>query len=632
MHLLMRGRSVDRVTGLTEHWEFDLAKLAVGVRGRKGFRGRPALAERVFRGFESLYRTGAKSSAESALSHLIWFWRFLDEQELLSRMMPAVQHVHIDDLDWHELEAIWRLFIDWLKASRSKSAYKVNFYVYSVFGAAHRQALKKAETPKDHLDIYIYFTESRSSAYGHVPLTFEEASRAFRLLAGCWRDILKAIEGGRRAASCGRDPMTGSSGRNRWEGGGWAAFENRLWLIHNDLPFGYLSHRPGKRATMMDGFKGFSLSAELTPLRPGARGFWGHVGACFLTWREIAVAFAMVCIKTGMSPDAIARMRVDKWYAEDPMHPGKRVIVFGPKRFPGATLRASSSKNRLTDAYQIILKVIHLTAPLRERAEEVARATGNKKLATAAKLIWIWPSAHGLVDMLPGRSNDEAHRFLDGFFERHGVRRDNGDPLNFRFHMGRHIWALFAYHRTGFNHVLVAQSLNHSNLKSLLHYLEQQIVRVNDRIRLIKLHGMVLSDLEAGRYDPRSYRETMPGQLSSKGVRCTSPRDPSPGADPGNPGGRICRMQKCWACFKWYATSECLPYLLRMIDDLESIRIEIGVILWKTSDYPEMLAVYQYIVSQFHPSLIENARKLASSIRPIVQTTRFLRPSSGNVG
>lgn len=632
MNLLMRGRTVDRVTGLTEHWELDLAKLATGVRGRRGYRGRPALASRVFQGFETLYCTGAQSSAESALSHLIWFWRFLDEQELLSRTLSAVQHAHIDDLDWHELEAVWRLFIDWLKASGTKSAYKVNFYVYGVFNVAHRKALKRGATTKDHLDIYIYFSEQRSTAYGHTPLTFEEASRAFRLLAEYWRDILRAIERGREAASRGRNPMTGSSGRNRWEGAGWSAYENRLWVIYNDLPFGSLSHRPDKKATILSGFKGLSLSAELSPLRPETRGFWGHVGACFLTWREIALAFAMVCIKTGMSPDAIARMRVDEWYVEDPMHPGKRVIVFGPKRILGATLRASSSKTRLTDAYQIILKVIELSAPLRRRAEELARATGDKKLAKTAKLIWIWPSAHGLGEMLPGKSNDDAHRFLDELLERHGVRRDNGEPLNFRFQMGRHVWALFAYHRTGFNHVLVAQALNHSNLRSMLHYLEQQILKVNDRIRLIKLHGMVLDDLEAGRYDPRSYREEAPGHLSSKGVHCTSPHDPSPGADPGNPGGRICRMQKCWACFKWYATSKSLPYLLRMIDDLEIIRIEIGMILWKTSDYPEMLAVYQYIVSRFHPSLVEDARKLASSMRPIVQTARFLRPSSGKVG
>lgn len=630
MDLLMRGRSVDRVTGLTAHWHFDLAKLANGVGGKKCFRGRPALAERVFPGFETLYRTGSKSSAESALSHLIWFWRFLDELDLLSRTLPAVQEVRTDDLDWNELEAVWRLFIDWLKSHAGKSAYKVNFYVYGVFNVSHRKALAAGKTTKDHLDIYMYFTAGKSAAYGHVSLTFEEASRVFRLLAGRWREILKAIEGGRRAASLGRDPMTGSSGRNRWEGAGWTAYENRLWVILNDLPFGSLSRRAGKKATMMTGFSGFSLPAELSPLQLEATGFWGHVGACFLTWREIAIAFAMVCIKTGMSPDAIARMRVDKWYTDDPMHPGKRVIVFGPKRMPGSTLRASSSKSRLTDAYQIILKVIHLTAPLRARAEEVAHDTGDKRLAKAAKLIWIWPSGHGIVDMLPGKSNDKAHQFLDALFEQHGIRSDNGHPLNFRFHMGRHVWALFAYHRTGFNHVLVAQALNHSNLKSLLHYLEQEILRVNDRIRLIKLHGLVLNDLADGEYNPRSYREGPQGHLSSKGVRCTSISDPSPGADPGNPGGRICRMQKCWACFKWYATSECIPYLLRMIEDLETIKIEIGLILWKTSDYPEMLAVYEYIIGQFHPSLIEDARMRASAMRPIVQTARFLRPASGS--
>jgi hypothetical protein len=271
--------------------------------------------------------------------------------------------------------------------------------------------------------------------------------------------------------------------------------------------------------------------------------------------------------------------------------------------------------------------VIKETEPLRTRASEIAQSTGNKKLAKAAELIWVYPSPRGgLGTLLPGRSavREKMQSFLNQLLADRGVRKDSGRPFEFLFTMGRDLWAAFVYRRSGFSHLITAQALGHSNLKSLLHYIEKREVQISDRKRLIDLQGMVLADLRHGRYEPRSYREGAPAVRSSKGVECKNYEHPSQEADPGNPGGRPCRAQRCWACFDWYATVESLPYLLRMTADLEAIRTELGWTLWETSDYPIMLSVYEHIISKFHVSHMEAARIAAADLPPIITLARFL--------
>ena len=202
--------------------------------------------------------------------------------------------------------------------------------------------------------------------------------------------------------------------------------------------------------------------------------------------------------------------------------------------------------------------------------------------------------------------------------------RENKEPLRYRFSQGRDVWGLFVYHKSGFNHILTAQALGHSSLSSLLHYLEKRTLKVADRKRLIELQGKVITDLREATYSPLRYREKIAAAVrSATGLKCTDPTHPAPEADPGNPGGRTCRSQGCWACFNWYATVESLPYLLRMILDLKGMREVMALAVWETSDYPSMLEIYEYIVAKFHKDHVSKAEISASQMRPIITTTRF---------
>ena len=617
MSLAIRGRGADRGLGGTERWDLDMSDLEIGKPGPKGFRGRPGLAARLAPGFQAIHKVGARSSAVVCRSRLFWLFRFLDRCEELSRSVSDIGHVVINNLEWHEVEALWPRFLSWLQEQPLKSVPQINAAIHAVLQASHEIELREGLTTKSTLLTYVAFQQRRDGSYGHDPINYEEGGRLFRTLAGCWRAALKVVEAGRSTASAGQDPRTGSSGKNRWVGSTWARLENRRWLVFNAMPFGILGGVEGSR--VRDGFAAWSPGTTLASALRADTGLWAHVPALFLTADEIAVAFAMVCLKSGMSPVAVARMRVDGWYKDDPMHPGERVVIYGPKRIPGKILRASSSVRRLTDPYQVILKVIQLTEPLRRRALSIAALTGNAKLARAAKLIWIWPTGYGLAHALPGsKALDRMHGVLDALADSHGLKRDDGTQMRFRLSEARSIWAMFVYRRSGFNAVLTAKSLDHSNLRSLLHYIETREAKRLDRHRLIELQGGIVADFRNGRYDPASHRERPVAARSVMGLPCIAPTAPSPEADPGHRAGRICRKQRCWLCHQWFATVESLPYLVRIRLDLEAVSSGLALSLWETSDYPDMLAFCRHVTGKFHRDHVEAATRVAASMPPIV--------------
>lgn len=612
-------------------WELDLSNLAVGGGGAQTFRGRPALLERLLPGFEAHVQGVSESTAYREKSQLIYFWRFLDDLESVSCVFSG-DPVLIDDLDSDEIEVVWKQFITWLRKKpatkmSSRTRYYINSSLYSIWSRAFQAAHLTGATSKSHIEIYVYFKHKKNSSYEGHPLDFDEAKSAFRVLANSWRSILKKIERGRSLALKGCNPMVGSGG-----GGSWKFMANRLWAANEYL----LVTRSQDKIflkKLRDGLSEYAIDDEwrIPNLAQVGTGFNAYLPCLCLTRQEIAVAMAMVTMKTGLNPDAVARMEIDSWYRPDALSPDNRVIIFGPKRTGKYNLQASSSTTRLTDPYLIIQRIIEIQAPLRRRLLAEAERSNDRALRDRAKLVWLFPDFNGQIsDFVPGvgRNTDSAaaHKMLDEIFETAGVRRNDGTPLQYKFSDGRDIWGLFVYHKSGFNNVLTAQALGHSSLASLLHYLDKRVTRIEDRKRLIDLHARVLADLGAGKYEPKRLRALQEGltETAATGLHCTDPQNPDPEADPGNPGGRTCGAQGCWACSKWFGTKESVPYLLKIIADLESIRESMSVALWETSDYPSMQAIYEHILNKFDPSIIDAGRKIADTLPAILVPRQFI--------
>lgn len=630
MNWEISGRCPDPVTRKTIKWNYSIATLANGfARAGIAYRGRPQLTARIREGFELSVNRGTRSSAMARRACVAQFWRFLDFQEKSSELIPDVEAVKIDDLDWDEIEALWRHFLNWLRSKSSSEMsqsykYQVNWAVYSVFMKSFELALADGSTDKPLLEIYVYFKDCQNDSYDIEHIEFEDAKWAFGHLARAWRGILKRIERGRDLASLAGEYVPGSSGAHRWDGGYWHRPENRLAYLLRETPFQLIALDPVKLLQRRSERLRFDLPSDMVWEDGGYQNMTidAHIASVFLRGPEIAVALAMVSMKTGLNVDSIARMPVDSWFRPDPFSPNKRAILFGPKRHGEHHIHASSSRTKHTDAYQIIQRVIEIQAPLRQRMKEVAAATGDVKLARRAKLIWIYPTRMGVKDILPGRNKDEISVWLDRFLEAK-AKIDNRIAVRYRLSHGRDVWALFVYFRSGFNHVLTMRALGHSTLKSLLNYLEKKIVIIEERKKLIDLQGRVIVHLWDGKFRPRDHRVERTN-ASISGLFCSDPTRPDRDADPGNPGGRICVSQRCFACSKWYATKDSLVMLSRVIMDLEELRDTIALSIWETSEYSLMMAMYAYIRSKFHRSLVEKAIEEARHIPAIVQTGMFV--------
>lgn len=624
------GRCLDLVTEKTTRWTYSLAPLAEGISlAGEAFRGRPLLTARIKESFERSLARAALSSAMDRRACLAHFWRFLDDQERISKIVHGLEAVTIDDLSWEELEGCWRHFIDWLRAKPPSEMsqsykYKISWSACYVFLQAFELDFERKKTNKEVLNLYTYFKNTPEEMYDIEHVEFDDAKWGFRQLALAWRGILKRIEIGRSLASQGEDYIAGSSGANRWTGGYWKRVENRLSFLLMETPFHSIAHDPEKFKQQRSSRLRFDLPTELI----WADGFYenatfdAHVASVFLRAPEIAVALAMVTMKTGLNVDTIARMRVDKWFRPDPFSPGRRVILHGPKRDGKRRVRASSSRTKHTDAYKIIERVIEIQAPLRKRMEEVAALTGDREMARRAKLIWVYPTQLGVKDILPGKYRDELNAWLDTFLNARAAEEERPE-FRYRFSDGRDVWALFVYFRSGFNHVLTMQALGHSTIAALLHYLEKKVVIIEESKKLIDLQDRVIVNLRASKFDPARHRpERMHESIS--GLLCSTPTQPDQGADPGNPGGRICSTQRCFACSKWYATKESLTMLSRVIMDLERLRDDIAASIWETSEYPIALAVYLHIRSKFHRTLIAKAIEEAQHLPAVIQTGMFV--------
>ncbi|MBB5694377.1 hypothetical protein [Muricoccus pecuniae] len=628
MNFMVSGKHTDKVTKETTRWQKPI--LASLAEGNERFRGRPLLAQRILPGFQDLHCELTQRSAERSLANLQYFWLFLDDQERASALLDVSSHLRVDDLSWLMLEGVWRNFISWLREipeSRlcKRSKYNINQGTYAVFRRSFELAVELGETDRDTLDIYIYFRSDNKGAYGDDVLSFEEAKSAFRPLARIWRRIVHRTTDARRLAAEGVNPMTGSSGANRWNGGGWHRPENCLWVTERFLPFSGLGLDPALPSRVKGGMRTPVPASLIIPeIAKSTTGTHAYATTRFLGLPELTIAFAMVTMKTGLNPDTLSRMTVDHWSRPDPLNPEKRAILYGPKRVGDRLQRVSSSVVRKTDAYQIIKFVIEIQEPIRRRLMEIAQETGDPEIKRRASLIWIGVLNGALFDFLPAPYNFyKAHRFLDTLFETAGVLREDGSPLRYRMTQGRDVWASFVYHRSGMNYLLTAQALSHTTLGALLNYLEKKQQIVHDRKRLVDLQNKVFTDLKQGQYGPRRYREGYT-EMAITGLNCVDTHNPSPEADPGHRSGTTCLAQRCFQCWNWYATKESLPYLIRIIADLEEHRETISLALWETSDHPLELALYQHIVSKFSDLHIAEAKIAAGQLEPIVQTSLFV--------
>lgn len=648
-------RCTDMVTDRTVTHMVTFYKFAVG---NNSVTGRPSLLERLWPAITVLFRAVNPKTAKQSKHFIRRFWSFLDEMDALRiRSVPTMRP--IDDLDWNELELFWRHWIDWLRASdwSQKEVSKTFWYVKKVLETAFELDKEQGGTEKEALELFGYFRSPRQIKIVET-LQFEDVRKIFKSVRKKWFESVARVGYFNKLADTGHIHwrMASEEGKRR-ETLYWSRLCNRLWFIREYFPW---QKKWGSDCPLKDPAAGFLQYeppnwAPITPWSKKGAKINAHLGAIYLTFEDLAIAIALVAMKTPFNSSTIGSLRASHWFIRDPQHPDRRVVIFARKaRSKGGVQKAYSSINSSSDPYRIISTVIELTEPLRQivrRKAKLLRIKPNRnkqeereleKLTRLSDAVWLYPSQNnGVMDIGPllgGAANYEIHKVIKSVL--HNTTAKDGTRLSFHLKDGREMWALYVYERSGHSLLLTQLTLSHTGLSSIARYLNSRVLRVKNFLKLSKLHERVLSELMNGKYDPVTLRQLVnDGAISndiayklaesvpsSFGLRCTDPKNPDIRADPGHSKGELCRLQLCPFCTKWYATADSVAYLQRALLDLDVLEASIGILIWETSSYPLWQALFQEIVSKFHIDIQKKGIEKAKKMAPIITPRMFIGP------
>ncbi|MDH2327255.1 hypothetical protein QCN27_10285 [Cereibacter sp. SYSU M97828] len=584
----------------------------------------PALRE-LCHGNSSSYCSQLKSSISSLL-------RFLDINSLL------IGNQSLSDPDdtefWRSLQEMWPLYILYLRQLESTDEYK--YQITSNLKRILERSFYLDEARRGPLEVtkefsvYTAFSSSTPDTYDGESLSLIEASHCFKALGKTYRKIKIRFERCNKIADGGTNPQIGSSGANRYSGGTWTHFENRLWVAKNLFP-SEPNRTEAEKARISDGMRTGSIPpdfeiAELLPSNTTALA--RHIGCISYTRSEISIPFGLVALRTGFNPDALARMSITNWYTDSILEPDRKVIIQAYKRGKVYLLKSSSCRFKPLDPYQIINHVISKTEPLRRQLESIAAESGLKHDRERAKLVWLYQDSYGNIrdfssETVGGGGFTRENIIINSVLESLDVKREDGGKIEFDLLMCRDTWAMFAYRKSSYNPVVTAMSLQHKTLKSFTRYIDDRLQLAEDATNLINLQGRIVSDLRQMQLIGTRLRIPRPESLprSAKGLVCISPKDPDRGGDPNHLPGNICGAQRCLECTKWFADARSIPFLLRIKSDLLLIKEASTASAWVASRFYIDLEIVRFILSKFSAPLVRASQVDAESMPPIVPLT-----------
>lgn len=645
-------RYPDMLTGQTVTAVVGFNRFAVG----NGFTtGRPLLLARLWPAIRMLCESLNPRTAKQTRHMIRRFWLFLDHMDALKHLSePKAQH--IDDLQWSELELLWRHWVDWLRSSNwsEREVGRTFWFVKKMFDTAFELEREHGHTEKEVLELFGYF-RTRPDITIAESIEFEDIRKIFKAIRKRWFESVARVTEFNEIADTGWPhwKTVGDANRRR-EFGYWEGLGNRLRFLRDYFPWkkGWVSRCPLKRPDERLAAYKPPAWTPITPWSKKGSSLSTHLGAIYLTFDDLAMAIALVAMKTPFNTSTIGSLRASHWFVRDPQHPEKRVVIFARKaRARGRLQKAYSSIRSTSDPYAVIKTVIERTEPLRNAAREAAAQMRNRqdrseaedreltRLERLSDAVWLCPSPlRGVVDVgetLGAQANERIHQVLNKILVNEKAK--DGGKLRFRLKDGREMWARYVYERSGYSLLLTQFALSHSGLESLARYLNNKALRVRNFLKLSRLQERVFSELSDQKYDPLILRRLVgDGRMtddvvaklrssvrSSFGLRCTDPKHPDVRADPGHTAGAMCRLQLCPFCSKWYATGDSVRFLQRALLDLESIELTAGVLVWETSSYPLWRALFQGIVSRFHSSIQKVALEKARGMPPILIGRRF---------
>jgi hypothetical protein len=363
---------------------------------------------------------------------------------------------------------------------------------------------------------------------------------------------------------------------------------------------------------------------------------------------DLEAPFWLVMHKHGWNEATTLLMDVNDWY-EDYGKNGKQARMFSYKIRAGKDQEAFSRKTEPRHTYSVINQVIAWTRPLREALlheerslrEEfktgVATVESQKRLDQIVKLsnkVWLYLNRRGEISALSG---DDQYKYLNEVVNNRNIA-ELGDNFRLSQRFCRDSYAIFAYEASGYNLVVTHLALSHSDISTLLHYINQKAIANKNRRKFFELQSYIVEETSSGRLNLKTLKQLMSTRnlksdeaarvlsgdapVSRQGFACANAYEPEKHADPGHVAGKACASQNCTAgCSKAFVTASTLEFCCQRIVELEKIQASIPVLAWVTSDHPHDLEFIRELFSLFPEQQRDAAMQRARDAdRPVIYT------------
>jgi|GEM_PF-5087183 len=632
----------------------DLSPIFIGSIGRNvtyPFSGRSGLAAYILHAFGAICaeRKLALKSAHKMYTDFVFFLRFLDEMEAVAKATRSTFKAPKGPNGL--MGSVWSLFIKWLSASGHSSANSIYYHVKRLFDRAAKEFLTPEEAGAWLLDPNPFPNlQKQRSRPTNRNKSADPDEKTLRAVARLLEDQIKTTE---RRFSVARGILNEMTTMDQTAPKGGSDDDAH--------PAAEASSRTA-REEMLPAFQGYPLGPAVRDAyawgkrlswRPRKRiegdhpfyqvqGIWEPIPAsrlagclhAFVPNREdVEHVFALHCMHTGWNFGTTTDMLFDDWVTDHPTRPDlvarlhSRKARAQSKGQKGKIQIAYSLKHKSFRPYNLIQMVLLWTSPLREsiRAELDTLVNTQKNcgsidesrlqvLRRMSRRVWLYLDKTGDIAYFD-IANAGGWHSISSLIRAAELKLPDGTIPRFSQEFVRKSWAVFAYEGSGFNLIVTQMALGHSDLASLLSYLDRKAIRNRNRKEWFNLQRNVLAFLERGALDVRSLRKIVQGgqlsddeartlasrsTLTRQGVLCSSPRKPDGHVEPSHRLGELCRKQNCLdGCSRAFVTWETSLYLARRILELRALRDSMSLPVWISSDYPHDLDFAEWLLGQF---------------------------------
>lgn len=452
---------------------------------------------------------------------------------------------------------------------------------------------------------------------------------AFKHEARC---IKRMFVEGEELASRGTDPRGDTTLVREW-----ALPENRAWIV-NELTRERLHDKQefkrqgAYRGLAQSGWKGPTYLAPNMSER-GREGIVGALRWFYPSYQDTAVFLWLFLLGTGWNLATALGMDVsedDGWYQAHPRSDQFAVIHAFKARADRHQFTLSMMKPEW-HPYQIVRYMIERTkvlrATVRHRLElahmdyalspTLAKSGKIAELEALARSPWLYHTVNKTGEVSAFVNADSGHLgpIARTVVATHGLIERYPSLEKIATSDARDAWIGFAYVQSGYHVLLTQLASQHSNIRTLRHYLKSKRYREFSEKQVRKVQDAVFAELSTGGVvDPARLRLLVANgtitdeqarrlqdfrQRTRLGLGCLDPTNPPRQIAPDHKVGALCRIQRCTGCEHGVVFQESLSPLARACAELIHIQRTIPHAAWSGSSMEDELSSIEETLKGF---------------------------------